>query len=208
MDTIALASSKGGCGKSTLAIHLATMLQISGKDVLLVDMDHHSRTVTEWASERDLELPSVIRADALDIQELLKQASSEAFDVVILDLPPYVSEKITVVTEFSTLTLVPCRPSFADIRTLPRVLDQIRGKKHVVLNACHPTPAKSTKIKELFALLAENDISCCPFAISQRVAFSDALNDGESVFECDEKSKASREVSDVLGWVLENIQKY
>ena len=39
METIALISQKGGVGKTTLAIHLATAFETAGRQTLLVDLD-------------------------------------------------------------------------------------------------------------------------------------------------------------------------
>lgn len=39
MKTIALISQKGGGGKTTVAIHLATALQTAGLETLVIDLD-------------------------------------------------------------------------------------------------------------------------------------------------------------------------
>ena len=62
MKTISFLSHKGGTGKSTLAIHLAVAAQAEGQEVLLVDLDHHSASVAEWASAREDEQPLAVTA--------------------------------------------------------------------------------------------------------------------------------------------------
>ena len=39
METILFCSHKGGCGKTTSAINLATYLSLAGKKTLLIDLD-------------------------------------------------------------------------------------------------------------------------------------------------------------------------
>lgn len=70
MHTITFASTKGGCGKSTLAIHLAVTAQQAGQDTLLADLNSHSQTAAKWAAERQLDTPTVIWATADDIPTL------------------------------------------------------------------------------------------------------------------------------------------
>ncbi len=209
MYVIALAGQKGGSGKSTVAIHLAALAQSQGRETLLADLDPHSQTAAEWGSERTQALPVIIRATADDLAALLAQAEDEGFDLVLLDLPPYVDPVVREATGRAHLTLVPCRPFFADLRTLPRVLAGIHPPLWVVLNACPPPLGafEATKTREARALLAAHAIPTAPVALTQRMAFCDALNCGEAVFEFDPTGKAAREVAQLWDWVYTELQK-
>lgn len=210
MYIIAIASQKGGSGKSTVSIHLAALAQQEGMETLLADMDPHSQTAAEWGSERQTETPVVVKVDRSQLDELLTQAQEEDFKLVILDLPPYVDKVVKEATRRADLTLVPCRPSFGDLRTLPRVLEQIHPPYAVVLNSCPPGKSgfEASKTTEARKLLNANTIKSCPISITQRVAFADALNGGEAVVEYDPESKASREIVDLMKWVNTEIKNY
>src|SRR4051812_50203581 len=59
MLTIALISQKGGVGKTTLAIHLATAFEAEGRQTLLVDLDPQT-SAAEWKDARQAERPYVM----------------------------------------------------------------------------------------------------------------------------------------------------
>ena len=208
MQIIAVASQKGGSGKSTIAIHLAALAVAKGRKTLLADMDRHSQTSTEWGKQRKNSKPLVAPVPLNKLSEMLSQAKEKSFDTVILDLPPYVDDVVKLVTEKADITLVPCRPSFADLRTLPRVLKQIHKPYYVILNACAPgySGQEGSKTNEARRVLIKNNIPVCPVSISQRVAFTDALNGGEAVNEFEPSSKASFEIEKLLAWVDTEIQ--
>lgn len=209
MHTITLASTKGGCGKSTLAIHLAVTAQQAGQDTLLADLDPHSQTSAEWAAERQIDTPTVIRATADDIPTLQQQARSEEFEVLILDCPPYIDKVVHAATTVADFTLIPAQPRFADIRVLPRVIEQVNPPFSVVLNACTPglLGQPSSKTLEAMTLLQDSAIPVAPKWITRREAFADALNSGQAVTEFEHSGKGAREIKALWQWVRQQLEK-
>jgi len=203
MKTLAVASQKGGSGKSTITIHLAVAAQQAGMDTIVADLDPHSQTSAEWAAERSLEQPLVVTAHAEDIQALQKQAEGEGFDLLILDCPPYVDDVVQMATQVADYTLIPAQPRFADVRTLPRVIESVKEPYAVILNACTPGPngMETSKTREVRHLLEDAGIPVAPLHITRREAFADALNGGEAVNEFDPEGKASHEVKTLWKWV-------
>jgi chromosome partitioning protein len=83
MRTIAVVNQKGGCGKTTVSINLASALAQAGKRVLLVDMDPQSHCAVGLAvPEEQIEqsiydvLISKSRNEAMRLAEILWQISS------------------------------------------------------------------------------------------------------------------------------------
>ena len=62
MRVLAMASQKGGSGKTTLSGHLAVQAQLVGAGpVVLIDIDPQG-SLADWWNEREAELPEIGRA--------------------------------------------------------------------------------------------------------------------------------------------------
>ena len=59
MPTVALVSRKGGCGKSTLATHIASYFAREGVTITLGDLDHQ-QSMRVWLKRRPSAAPSIV----------------------------------------------------------------------------------------------------------------------------------------------------
>ena len=59
MPTVALVSRKGGCGKSTLATHIASYLAREGMSITLGDLDHQ-QSMRVWLKRRPSAAPTIM----------------------------------------------------------------------------------------------------------------------------------------------------
>ena len=201
---IAMAAPKGGTGKSTTAIHLATYAAQEGLKVVLLDLDEDSRTSTEWAHMRAKDMPTVIPAWEESPKRLIRMASQEGFDLVVLDTPPR-TENAVEASKLADLTQIVVRPAFPDLRPLQRQVAHIRKPFTVLLNSCPPPRGgKETGIvREARELLKTEGIPCCPVTLSIRADYAHALISGEAVTEYREAGKASDEIMNLWQWVKE-----
>jgi chromosome partitioning protein len=207
MKTVTIASQKGGVGKSTITIHMAVTAQLSGKDVLIADLDPFSRTLTHWAEGRTKELPTVVQAQADDVKALKEQAKGEGFDLLIFDCPPFVSEAVVDATKISDYTLVPCAPTFPEVQSLLDVIERVHEPYAVVLNNCQAGSGsfEHVKTREIRSLVNDAELSIYPGSIVRRVSLQDALAGGKAVVEYEPNSKASLEMKNLWKWVEEQL---
>ena len=79
---VTISNQKGGVGKSTVAVNLASCFAGDGKDVLLVDADEQGSAL-DWRAERPQRMPQV-QTVGLPVGNLHKeiQSLSHRYDVV------------------------------------------------------------------------------------------------------------------------------
>lgn len=197
--TVAVFSQKGGSGKSTLAIHLA-VLAARGRKVLLVDADPQG-TVAAWAETRQRTEPMVVRADPGSISEIVRTATIERFDLVLVDCPPHAVAGTTALLRAADHVVVPVQPSMPDIVATRRTvaLTSAAAKQHsFVINRA---PARAPEVQQAIDALAPAG-TVAPVTIGDRRAFARALTDGLAVSErAKDEDKAVLEILQYYLWL-------
>ncbi len=111
---IAILNQKGGVGKTTLAVHIATALARKKRSVLLLDANPQGSAL-DWAAARHGEkLFPVIGLPKSSIHKELPAVAAN-FDVVLIDGPPRVYDVARSAIMASDLVLVPVQPSPYDV---------------------------------------------------------------------------------------------
>ncbi len=157
MQTILVASSKGGCGKSTVVTNLAAHHAQRGRRVAIVDADPQASSQT-WCERRPDNLPGVT-ALAGPRQSTFDQVAGDT-DVVLVDSPAGIHDRmLEPLLQHADAILVPVLPSVFDFDASEAFIERLgaisrvrRGRVPVglVANRLKPwTRASQAAMEEL-----------------------------------------------------------
>src|SRR4051794_13168792 len=130
MAVLALASAKGGVGKTTIAVLVGTGLALEGYKVTLLDCDlnQHATAFGEKVGIRGFTVvPSIDEANVLSA---LRRAETDN-DIVLIDLPGGSSTLALKALQRSHLVLVPSQASLPDVRDAMKTVAQINDAQEL-----------------------------------------------------------------------------
>jgi chromosome partitioning protein len=171
---VSLYSTKGGCGKSTLAVCLAAYWSQTKKTALL---DADPQASLSVCRPEVLRVP-VFEDTSKDVGKTIARLADE-YERVVIDTAGYRRRKNLEALEHSDFVLIPCKPSPFDLREAMQAVELLReiagGAKRrdprpryaVVLTMAQRT-AVSAQIREE---LAHSGVPFMSAQIGQRVAF-------------------------------------
>jgi chromosome partitioning protein len=198
LRVLALASQKGGSGKTTLAVHLAVALGAAGRSVVVVDTDPQ-RSAAAWGQSRQAAHPELIECEAGRIGAMLRQLRAQGVGLVIIDTEPSVHSDIGSIARAADYVLIPCRPSILDLRAVGGTVDVVKRTRAVAAIVLNAVPSKrgageAAVTHEARGALRQYAVPVLPVAIGHRVALAHALASGLAVAEFDPTSRAAAEV--------------
>lgn len=126
---IVVANSKGGVGKSTLAVHLAAWLSHQGHRVTLADCDMQQSS-SEWIREACPEVRTV-RLDNPNVILNELPALGQETDFVVADGPGSQTETSRALLLRADLAIVPCKASMLEVRALAKATDVLRQAQDI-----------------------------------------------------------------------------
>jgi chromosome partitioning protein len=192
MATIVLANPKGGAGKSTTTLVLATTLAAQDASVTVLDCDPN-RPIIKWQSRRSS--PSqieVMEATESNIIKTIDEAGSRR-QFVFVDLEGTASRLVSRAISRADLVLVPIQPSPLDSEEGGRALGLIAEEEEVlsrhirsavVLTRTNPA-IKTRHEKAIVAGLARAGLSLLKTQLHHRQAYQAMFASGTTLDELD-----------------------
>lgn len=188
---VLIGSQKGGCGKSTIAINMATYFAKKNEDVVLVDADPQQSSAN-WVNDREqTSLPKVHCIQRYgDIKSTLTDLNAR-YDYVIVDVAGHDSKELRTAMLVAHFLVVPFRPSQFDLDTLPHlceVIDQAQSfnenLKPFGLLTLAPTNPAVSEVQQANDYLADFPLfTALSSVIHDRKVYRDVTAEGKGVVE-------------------------
>ena len=184
---IAVASTKGGTGKTTAALQVALYLLVQKKaKVCLVDADvQGSSNLAIQSREKNLVSPKLRTEVITDGREILNRVPklNEKYEYVVIDVGGRETDALRASMAFCDTLLIPCRPTGLDLLAFTLNISQ-----------AHTRMTKNDHEVVQF-LRSLDDIKYVDAKLTTRVVFEEAGNHGLSVYEMKPRNeKACAEV--------------
>ena len=189
MTIIALINQKGGCGKSTTAVHFAYWLATKQKKkVLLVDADAQQSS-SLWLSGMELQIPYKVVQTPDDLLEQIPELAGSC-DQLIVDGPASLAEATRAILFRADVAIVPVQPTGVDLRSASDAVRLVKQAQSV--RGGPPAAAvflsravKGTKLKdEAIALLSKTPgVTLLKTVIHQKQAIADTSGQSATVWD-------------------------
>lgn len=207
MHIIALVSQKGGVGKTTIALHLATAFTQHDYGVVVLDLDPQA-SAAEWKDYREAEFPAVQSIQPARLERVLAEASAIGADIIILDTAPHSDGPALDAARRADLILIPAQPSIIDLRALGKTADLLKmakpAKMFAILNAVAPQPADADSAAEVIE--KQIGFSVAPVRLGARFIYKRSLINGQTAQEAEPNGKAAEEVARLYEWTCRTLE--
>lgn len=193
MRIIAVASQKGGSGKTTLSGHLAVQAEAAGHGpVALIDTDPQG-SLSAWWNARVAETPLFARTTLADLPDDLAALREAGIALVVIDTPPAITTAIGEVIRVADFVVIPTRPSPHDLRAVGATVQLVRRcGKPLVFVVNDATPRARITSEAAIALSQHGTVA--PVTIHHRTEFASSMIDGRTVGEVNGAGRSALEV--------------
>ena len=196
---VGVLSQKGGVGKTTLSLNLASHWHAKGRRVLVVDADPQGSALA-WSSARAA--PPIFPVVGMAKPSLHRDLPAIAadYDVTVIDGAPRVNDLGRAAILASDLVLIPVQPSPFDVWAADDTVQLIQEAQQFkeALKAAFAINRKivNTAIgRDVAGAFADAPFPVLEPTVSQRVLFAESVGQGLTVREIAPNSDASREIA-------------
>lgn len=206
MRVLAMASQKGGSGKTTLSGHLAVQAQRAGHGpVVLIDIDPQG-SLSDWWNERATDYPAFAQTSVARLAADLEILRQQGFRLAVIDTPPAITPAISSVIQVAELVVIPTRPSPHDLRAVGATVDLCeRAGKPLLFVLNGATPQARITGEATLALSQHGTVA--PMIVHHRTDYAASMIDGRTVMEVDPEGRSAAEITALWSFVCDRLEK-
>lgn len=207
MKTVVIANQKGGSGKSTLTVHLATAAEHAGDGPIIITDTDPQGTAGDWFNQRKragMDTPRYAPLALPDLDARLKALDTAGAAYLFIDTAPSVGAVNAELFAAADLVLIPLNPTPADLRALVKGLPMIKASGtpfNFVLARVRP----NLRNNDGTALALEALGLVFPTRMHERVIYAETFAHGKTALEIEPKGVAAKEVAALWSAVKERI---
>jgi chromosome partitioning protein len=198
----AITNSKGGVGKTTIAVHFAEHLVSKRRKVIFIDADVQESSA-KWINAAEIPLQLKKVNDPETLVQQISRFMTEADDIVI-DGPAGLSQMTKAIMLRADRVFLPCGPSSLDLHAAAQALDALRKAQKIRKGAPEAAfiPNRLQKrgrvSREMLTSVRESGLRVLS-GLTLRQAFADAAGQGTVVRKLGFSARpAAREMNDLL----------
>ena len=202
---IAIVSQKGGSGKTTLAVNLATRAAQAGHESCVVDTGPQA-TAAAWSDWRGDFLPVVVTSPPARIARTIASAKKNGVDFIVIDTPPHADAAAREAIKAADIVLIPTKPRAFDLHALEPIAELVSFAKKPAFVVLNSVPAGATVLtKDAKKAAKEIGLKMCSITLGDRAAYHRSSAKGESAAEMSPDSKAAKEIDRLWKWLRKKL---
>ena len=182
MRTILVANIKGGCGKTTIATHLAAACAGAGHSTVLADVDRQ-RSALGWLARRPVDAPALVGLDwTKDFSNVPKGTQR-----LIIDAPAALkTRQIEELVKMVDIVILPVLPGAFDEQATQRFLGKLEELKSVAGNRLRARTRAADRLDQFLGGVGHRVVT----RLRDSQIYADAAASGLSLFDLPGKRAA------------------
>jgi chromosome partitioning protein len=206
MRVMAVASQKGGSGKTTLTGHLAVTAERAGQGpVAMIDCDPQG-SLTAWWNERKAKTALFAQSEASKLHEDVEKMRAQGVKFLFIDTPPAITSMIKDVIRVADMVVIPIRPSPHDLRAAAATVEMAEQIGRPLVFVLNSAPPRANITGEAAVALSQHG-TVSPVTLHQRSEFAASMIDGRTVLEISGAAKSAEEVMALWTYLEERMRR-
>ena len=219
MTIIALANSKGGVGKSTLCLLIASELAENGASVLVIDADPQ-QSCRQWVDRCNSvsTLPSSLLVTTASSPHDLKVALTTATaSIVLIDVQGSINDLLIAAIVASDITLVPAKANVMEMIETVKLFEWAkaslkRAPLKLLLNRVEGIDTRTTAFQDAVQMICDNKLPALPTFVRARKVYEQFSKEAGSLArigndpgKADQVAKARANIVSVIADITKAI---